>query len=275
MAKHAEATQQGSSEPGAGAGGTPPEGTAGPARPRRRGPSPLQIGLTVVLVAALAFAVTAATHRSSGGNGPVVTSLRPTGIPSSVSTSTATLMALSPIKKAQAPGFHLIDQNGKPVSLAAERGKVVVLEFMDPHCTDICPIVSKEFVDASRDLGRLNAKTVFMAINVNQFYARPANLAAFSKAHGLDSIPSWRFVTGTLPQLKKAWHDYGISVEAPHPNGDIIHTSAVFFIDRNGVERYLAMPQVDHTKSGKAFLPAAQVATWGKGIAKVVRSLAG
>ena len=272
MAKHAEATQQATSGADSGAA-TPPGGTSGPTPPRRRGPSPLQIGLVVVLVAALAFAVVAVSHRSSP-SANVVTSLRPTGIPGSVSTPTATLMALSPVKTAKAPGFSLVDQNGKRVSLAALRGKVVVLEFMDPHCTDICPIVSKEFVDAYHDLGALNAKTAFVAINVNQYYASTASMASFSKAHGLDTIPSWQFVTGPTPALKKAWSDYGITVEAPNPNADIIHTSAVYFIDPAGKERYIAMPEVDHTKAGKSYLPAPQVKGWGKGIAAVVRSLA-
>ena len=47
------------------------------------------------------------------------------------------------------------------------RGKVVVLEFMDPHCTDIYPIVSQEFIDAYHDLGRAAGDVVFAAVNVN------------------------------------------------------------------------------------------------------------
>ena len=36
---------------------------------------------------------------------------------------------------------------------ANRRGHAVVLEFMDPHCTDVCPLVSAEFIDAYHDLG--------------------------------------------------------------------------------------------------------------------------
>ena len=64
--------------------------------------------------------------------------------------------------------------------LVGLRGKVVVLEFMDPHCVDICPIVSQEFVDAYHDLGPLAAKVVFVAVNVNQYHATVADIAAFS-----------------------------------------------------------------------------------------------
>ena len=109
-----------------------------------------------LVVAVGALAVVAAGHHRSQASQNVVSSLRPAGIPASVSTPLATLMGLSPVKGHEAPRFSLTDQNGRPVSLSEMRGKVVVLEFMDPHCTDICPIVSKEFVDASHDLGALN-----------------------------------------------------------------------------------------------------------------------
>jgi protein SCO1 len=56
-------------------------------------------------------------------------------------------------------GFTLTDQDGRTLALSALRSKVVVLEFMDPHCTDICPIVSQEYVDAYRDLGALAARS--------------------------------------------------------------------------------------------------------------------
>ena len=267
MADHG-AAQTG--EPGT-AGGDGPAGSRAPSEPTatggRRGLSPVHfVVLVVLVVAAGAFAVVAARHRSPSG-------LRQTGIPASVSTSLSDLMALSPVQPTAAPGFHLVDQTGHPVSLASLRGKAVVLEFMDPHCTDICPIVSKEFVDASRDLGATGSKVAFVAINVNRYHASTAAMAAFSRQHGLDAIPSWRFLTGPVPQLERAWHDYGITVEAPNPNADIIHTSVVYFIDPSGKERYLATPVVNHTAKGVAFLPAGQVSGWGKGIALVAKSL--
>ena len=44
-------------------------------------------------------------------------------------------MALSPVPARAAPGFTLTDQDGHVLPLSALRGRVVVLEFMDPHCT--------------------------------------------------------------------------------------------------------------------------------------------
>ena len=44
-----------------------------------------------------------------------------------------------------APGFNLVDQYGKPVSLASLRGKTVALTFLDDTCTTDCPVIAQEF----------------------------------------------------------------------------------------------------------------------------------
>ena len=114
--------------------------------------------------------------------------LRVTGIPSIVPTSLANLMGLTPVPPKLAAGFTLTDQRGHQVSLEEFRGHPIVLEFMDPHCTDICPLVSSEFVDANQDLGATLPRVEFLAINVNLHHARVSDVATFSKDHGLDSI---------------------------------------------------------------------------------------
>ncbi|HYA50972.1 MAG TPA: SCO family protein, partial [Streptosporangiaceae bacterium] len=152
--------------------------------------------------------------------------------------------------------------------------KVVVLQFMDPHCTDICPIVSQEFVSAYHKLGPAARHVVFAAINVNQYHASVADMAAYSRQEALNTIPSWHFFTGPVPALKTAWRDYHIAVEAPNPDADIVHTSAIYFIDPQGREAFLAAPMVDHKADGTAFLPAKQIAQWATGIALIARHLA-
>ena len=230
------------------------------------------LGVAAVLLISLNTYVAYELARSDNANAGA--NLRPSGIPGNISTSLANLMQLSPVPGARAPGFTLTDQNGRTMSLASLRGKVVVLEFMDPHCTDICPIVSQEFVDAHHQLGPLAGKVVFAAINVNQYHATVANMAAFSSAQRLNTIPGWHFFTGPVPALKTAWRDYNIAVEAPNPDADIVHTSALYFIDAQGREAFLASPMVDHTKKGTAYLPAKQIAQWATGIALIAHHLA-
>ena len=226
-------------------------------------------GLTAVLVAATAAASAYAVGRRH--RNPAA--LRPSGIPASVPLSRVNLMGLSPLPARPAPGFTLTDQDGRVLPLSAFRGKVVVLEFMDPHCTDICPIVSDEFTSAYRDLGKLAGKVVFAAVNVNQYHTAVTDVAAFSREHQLTTIPDWHFLTGPVPSLRAVWRDYDVDVQAPGPDADIVHSSVVYFIDPAGRERYLASPQADHTKSGASYLPADQIAAWGQGIAQIATLL--
>ena len=242
---------------------------AGTPRPRRGS------WVTFYVLLAVAAIVTGSLlalviHRHQSSASPV---LRPSGLPAAVSTATANLMALSPVPTHHAPGFTLTDQKNHTLSLSQFRGRAVVLEFMDPHCVDICPIVSQEFIDANRDLGSLSSRVAFIAVNVNQYFSSVASMAAFTREHQLNTIASWHFFTGPTPLLQRVWHDYGITVEAPNPKADIVHTSLVYFIDPHGNERYIASPQVDHTAAGAAFLPAPSLAAWGQGIAQVAASL--
>lgn len=100
----------------------------------------------------------------------------------------------------------------------------------------------------------------------------PAVLA-YSREHQLISIPDWHFFTGPAAALRAVWRAYNVEVEAPSPDADIVHTSVVYFIGPDGAERYVAAPMADHTSSGAAYLPAGQIAAWGRGIALLARTL--
>ncbi|HKI91547.1 MAG TPA: SCO family protein, partial [Gaiellaceae bacterium] len=137
-----------------------------------------------------------------------------------------------------------------------------VLEPMDPHCTDLCPIVSQEFVIAAQRLGPKAQQVVFLGVNVNQYHERPAEVDAFSRRHGLDRLPNWHFLTGSTAALERVWHAYGISVE-PSKSGDVVHSALMWFIDPQGRERWVAAPDYDKP----------QIPRFGAGIASVTSHL--
>ena len=237
--------------------------------PKRRFPSKAfvaAVGVSVVILGL--FAVVVARHHSQQNQ-----VLRASGVPSSVSSPIAALMGLSPVPARSAPTFTLTDQKGNTLSLADFKGHAVVLEFMDTHCIDICPIVSQEFIDAYHDLGADASRVVFAAVNVNAYHLSVADVNAFSQEHQLNSIPNWHFFTGSAGDLSSVWGHYGIVVQAPSPSADIVHSSFVFFIGPDGREHYLANPTDDRTASGAAYLPSDQLASWGQGIALTARSL--
>ncbi len=232
--------------------------------------------LAAVLAAAAVVAVAAATvlvlvirHHQQAA----LAQLRPSGIPPTVSTRLADLMALSPVPASPAPGFRLTGQNGQPTQLSQFRGKVVVLTFMDTHCVNTCPLVAQEFTDAYHDLGPAAARVVFAAVNVNPYHARVADVLAFSREHQLVMIPGWHFVTGPVAALRTVWRAYNVEVQAPGRGADIVHTSVDYFIAPDGTERFVATPMAGEG-NGKGYLPPGTLAAWGHGIALVARYLA-
>jgi cytochrome oxidase Cu insertion factor (SCO1/SenC/PrrC family) len=186
--------------------------------------------------------------------------------------TTVSLLGLSPVAADPAPGFTLTDQDGRVLSLSGFRGKAVVLEFMDSRCTDICPLVSREFIDAYHDLGRTGGRVVFVAVNVNQRYNRVADVLAYSRAHTLTAIPDWHFFTGPATALQAVWREYDIAVTAARQDSGLVHTATVYFIGPHGAEHYIAEPAAGRA-GGATYLPPGQVSGWGRGIAQVAESM--
>jgi len=226
-------------------------------------------GAALVVMSAVAAVVAAVVMAGRQHELTASTGQRLAGIP----VATVSLMGLSPVPADPAPRFTLTDQDGRVLSLSGFRGKAVVLEFMDSRCTDICPLVSQEFLDAYHDLGSTGDRVVFVAVNVNQRYNRVADVLAYSRAHALTAIPDWYFLTGPAAALRAVWREYDIGVTANGQGGTLVHTATVYFIGPHGAERYSAAPTADHTGSGAAYLPPGQISGWGQGIAQVVEAM--
>ncbi|HEY3462567.1 MAG TPA: redoxin domain-containing protein [Gaiellaceae bacterium] len=129
-----------------------------------------------------------------------------------------------------APDFTLSDQFGKRVSLRSVRGKVVVLSFNDPKCTTICPLTTTALLHAQKLLGRAASRVELLGVGANPEATQVKWVRAYSRAHGM--LHKWRFLTGSLPELKRVWRAY--HVEAAVVNGSIDHTPATFVIDARG-----------------------------------------
>jgi len=136
---------------------------------------------------------------------------------------------------AVAPGFTLADQFDRRVSLRSLRGKVVVLSFNDPACTTICPLTTTALLRAKKLLGPAAAQVELLGVGANPEKTQVKWVRAYSRAHGM--LHKWRFLTGSLPELKRVWRAYGI--EAAVVNGAIDHTPATYVIGPDGRESRL------------------------------------
>jgi cytochrome oxidase Cu insertion factor (SCO1/SenC/PrrC family) len=134
-----------------------------------------------------------------------------------------------------APDFTLTDQFGKRVSLRSFRGKVVVLSFNDPECTTICPLTTTALLHAKKLLGPAASRVQLLGIGANPEATQVKWVRAYSRVHGMQH--QWRFLTGSLRELKRVWRAYYI--EAAVVNGAIDHTPATYLIGPNGRESRL------------------------------------
>jgi cytochrome oxidase Cu insertion factor (SCO1/SenC/PrrC family) len=133
-----------------------------------------------------------------------------------------------------AKGFRLIDQHGRAVSLASLRGKVVLLTFLDPVCTTDCPLIAQEFRQAGQLLGTASRKVELVAIAANPVYYQLADTRAFDRQEYLNQVPNWLYLTGTVPQLKQVWRDYGLYTQILPAGSMVGHPDIAFVIDGAG-----------------------------------------
>jgi len=136
-----------------------------------------------------------------------------------------------------APGFQLTDQNGQPVSLASLRGKAVLMTFLDPVCTTDCPIIGAEFKEAGVLLGSADKDVELVAIVANPTYRAVTFTQAFDRQEGLNAVPNWLYLTGSLSQLGQVWRQYGITVENLPAGSMSAHNDLAVVIDRSGYIR--------------------------------------
>jgi protein SCO1/2 len=145
----------------------------------------------------------------------------------------------------------LVNQQGQAVSLAALRGKVVVLAPFLSLCQDECPLVTGAFISLQRDLraAGLAHRVVFVEATVDPGRDTVARLAAYQKEFGAD----WDLWTGTPDNIAAFWKpfgvDYQIVPEAQPPKTDwytgqpltydVTHTDGYILISPAGRERFV------------------------------------
>ncbi|MDQ2876017.1 MAG: SCO family protein [Actinomycetota bacterium] len=138
-----------------------------------------------------------------------------------------------------APGFRLVSQSGRMVSLASLRGKVTLLTFLDPECTD-CSIIAQELKEADALLGSSGQQVELVAITANSAHFDRRATQAFDEQQGLATMPNWLFLTGSLAQLQQVWTRYGIAVptklRTTAANAMVMHSPShiAFVIDTAG-----------------------------------------
>ncbi len=160
-----------------------------------------------------------------------------------------------PYRGSEPPGqlaasdFRLRSYRGRIVSLRAQRGKVVLLSFVDTKCTEKCPIVTSVIAQAYRLLRPDERRQVVpLLISVEPHADTPAHVRRFlARRHAL----ALDYLIGTVRRLRPVWKAYGIVAAVDTGNADI-HSSDVRVIDRRGIWVATQHAGVDLTPSNLA-----------------------
>src|SRR5581483_2482958 len=144
------------------------------------------------------------------------------------------------------PDVPLVDEDGKPVTLADFRGKVVVVSPTLTLCHEVCPLTVGAFnaMQAAVRRAGLGGRVVFAAISVDPWRDSPARLRAFS--HYADV--RFALLTGNERSLRRFWRALGVGFfrtpQGKHPGldwwthrpetFDVAHTDGLFFLDGRG-----------------------------------------
>jgi cytochrome oxidase Cu insertion factor (SCO1/SenC/PrrC family) len=142
----------------------------------------------------------------------------------------------------RAPDFSLRDQDGRPVSPAANRGRPVIVTFIDPLCRNFCPLEAQVLNQVERQMPAAD-RPVILSVSVDVYANARRYLLQDDREWRL--APEWRWAIGRPADLAAVWNNYRIAVKVTtwRINGTVTyrinHTEAAYVLDATGHERAL------------------------------------
>jgi protein SCO1/2 len=168
---------------------------------------------------------------------------------------TALFFALLLLAGCGKPNFHMTDisgamprldfrmtraTDGKPVTGADYRGKLVVLYFGYTNCPDVCPATLANLADMLGKVKSPDVRVLFVGVDPTRDTpnALKKYTAAFSSQ--MDGL------TGSDNALANFARAYRVAYSVnPGPPYTVMHSNAVFFFDRDGRARLVTTDTAD------------------------------
>ena len=145
--------------------------------------------------------------------------------------------------------FHLVDQDGKPVSNAEMKGRPFLVFFGFTHCPDVCPTtlfdMSQMLHALGPDAGRIGV--LFITVDPER------DTSAVLKDYLSSFDPHLRGLTGDPAAVDAALKAYRVyAKKVPLKDGDYTmdHTAVVYLMDKNG--RFVAPFNMKRTAQAEA-----------------------
>ena len=128
---------------------------------------------------------------------------------------------------------HLIDQRGHSFTLAALRGKPLVVTFISAHCTDACPLINAQFADAARRIERAHLAARLLTITLDPEHDSPITMHQL--AQRFQANPQyWLLAGGRVFDVHTIMRRFGaVSLEGRRGYRDE-HTTYVYVLNAGG-----------------------------------------
>lgn len=147
------------------------------------------------------------------------------------------------------PAIPLTNEDGQRTSLAAYKGKFVVLAPSMTLCKEVCPMTTGSMMALEGKLRKegLASKVVVAEVSVDPWRDSPARLRAYKRMTGAN----FTMLTGSVANITRLWKRLGVFFErVPQENPpaidwwthrperfDVQHTDGLFVLDPAGDER--------------------------------------
>jgi len=144
---------------------------------------------------------------------------------------------------------------GRPTSLGAWRGQVVVLADFLTLCQETCPLTTGNLLmmDRAVTAGGLGRRVHFVELTVDPSRDTPSRLRAYRKL--IRPPANWSLLTGSPAVIGQIWRYFGVRyqrVAASRPprtdwltgrtlSYDIDHEDALVYLDARGRERFVVV----------------------------------
>ncbi|MDZ4721438.1 MAG: SCO family protein [Roseiflexaceae bacterium] len=139
-----------------------------------------------------------------------------------------------------ATDFTIIDQNGQPFQLSAQRGKLVALFFGFTHCPDVCPTTLSDMKAIRQRLGSDAEKLQVVFISIDPERDTPELVNRYAKAFD----PSFIGLSAPQATLEPLYQAYGVTaIKRELPNSALgytmDHSTYIYIIDTAGKYRMI------------------------------------
>jgi len=129
--------------------------------------------------------------------------------------------------------YVLLDREGRPVRLAAYRGKPLLVSFIYTGCFQVCPTTTRSLDETVRALQGRFGDNLFNVVSIgfNQPADSPQALKAFAAQQRI-ARPNWDFLSPAAAIVGPLTRDFGFRYEATPAGFD--HVLQVTLLDAQG-----------------------------------------